>query len=202
MTITNAEFICSNTEYKLCPKENIPEYAFIGRSNVGKSSLINCITNKKNIARSSNKPGKTQMINHFRINNSWFLVDLPGYGYASISKKKKKKFQDMIKQYLLNRKNLMCTFLLIDIRHKMQKIDHEFLIKLGENSIPFVIVFTKSDKISKEKCMKMIEDYKKNLLQEWKTLPEIFITSSKANIGSLDIINFINFHNKKFISVF
>ena len=149
MQIKSADFIISNTDYNLCPKEDKAEYAFIGRSNVGKSSLINLITGKKHLAKISRKPGKTQLINHFLINKQWYLVDLPGYGYATISKSQKEEFQKIIFSYLKNRRNLMCLFVLLDCRHKCQKIDLEFMQWLGEKQIPFVMFFTKTDKLGK-----------------------------------------------------
>ena len=198
MIIKSAEFIISNTDYKLCPKESLPEYAFIGRSNVGKSSLINAITNRKNLAKISGKPGKTQLINHYKINNNWFLVDLPGYGYASTSKTKREEFKVIINNYLYNRKNLICLFVLIDIRHKAQFIDQEFMIKIGKQGIPFVIVFTKSDKISLSQATKNIEKYRNEMLKNWEYLPEIFITSSEKKKGLDNILKFIDKHNKLF----
>ena len=164
MKIKSADFVISNTDYELCPKESLPEYAFIGRSNVGKSSLINAIVDRKNLAKTSGKPGKTQLINHFKINNNWFLVDLPGYGYATISKIKRNEFKKMINNYLLNRKNLICLFVLLDIRHKAQKIDIEFMQKMGEEGIPFVMVFTKSDKISQTQIINNINKYKEEMI--------------------------------------
>lgn len=172
MKIKSAEFVISNTDYKLCPKETHPEYAFIGRSNVGKSSLINALVNRKNLAKTSGKPGKTQLINHFKINDSWFLVDLPGYGYASTSKTNREMFKEMINKYLLNRKNLICLFVLLDIRHNPQSIDLEFMEKMGQEKIPFVMVFTKSDKISQTQISKNIKLYKTEMLKQWEYLPE------------------------------
>ena len=198
MKIKSADFVISNTDYELCPKESLPEYAFIGRSNVGKSSLINAIVDKKNLAKTSGKPGKTQLINHFKINNNWFLVDLPGYGYATISKTKRHEFKKMINNYLLNRKNLICLFVLLDIRHNAQKIDIEFMQQMGEEGIPFVMVFTKSDKISQTQIIKNINKYKEEMLKYWESLPEIFITSSEKQIGTNDILNFIEKYNKGF----
>ena len=153
MKIKSAEFVISNTDYRLCPKELLPEYAFIGRSNVGKSSLINALVDRKNLAKTSGKPGKTQLINHFKINNNWFLVDLPGYGYASTSKTNREQFKNMINKYLLNRSNLICLFVLLDIRHKAQNIDLDFMQKMGKEGIPFAMVFTKSDKISQNQII-------------------------------------------------
>tara|TARA_B100000614_G_scaffold220991_1_gene207890 strand:+ start:66 stop:680 length:615 start_codon:yes stop_codon:yes gene_type:complete len=198
MVIKRAEFIISNTDYKLCPKESLPEYAFIGRSNVGKSSLINAITNRKNLARISGKPGKTQLINHYKINNNWFLVDLPGYGYAITSKTKREEFKVMINNYLFSRKNLICLFVLIDVRHKPQSIDQEFMRKIAEQGIPFVIVFTKSDKISPNQVKSNIEKYKNEMLKNWEYLPDIFITSSENKKGINNILKFIETHNKLF----
>lgn len=198
MKIKSADFVISNTDYELCPKESLPEYAFIGRSNVGKSSLINSIVDRKNLAKTSGKPGKTQLINHFKINNNWFLVDLPGYGYATISKTKRHEFKKMINNYLLNRKNLICLFVLLDIRHNAQKIDIEFMKQMGEEGIPFVMVFTKSDKISQTQIIKNINKYKEEMLKYWESLPEIFITSSEKQIGTNDILNFIEKYNKGF----
>ena len=198
MKIKSAEFVISNTDYKLCPKEIHPEYAFIGRSNVGKSSLINSLVDRKNLAKTSGKPGKTQLINHFKINDNWFLVDLPGYGYASTSKTNREMFIGMINKYLLNRKNLICLFILLDIRHKPQLIDLEFMKKMEQDRIPFVMVFTKSDKISQTQISKNIKHYKTEMLKEWGSLPEIFITSSEKKKGRSKILKFIEEYNKGF----
>ena len=198
MKIKSAEFVISNTDYKLCPKEIHPEYAFIGRSNVGKSSLINALVNRKNLAKTSGKPGKTQLINHFKINNSWFLVDLPGYGYASTSKTNRKMFKEMINKYLLNRKNLICLFVLLDIRHNPQSIDLEFMEKMGQEKIPFVMVFTKSDKISQIQISKNIKHYKTEMLKQWEYLPDMFITSSENQNGISEILKFIEEYNEEF----
>ena len=198
MKIKSAEFVISNTDYKLCPKETYPEYAFIGRSNVGKSSLINALVNRKNLAKTSGKPGKTQLINHFKINDSWFLVDLPGYGYASTSKTNREMFKDIINKYLLNRKNLICLFVLLDIRHNPQSIDLEFMERMGQEEIPFVMVFTKSDKISQTQINKNIKLYKTEMLKQWECLPEIFITSSENKNGISEILQFIEEYNEDF----
>ena len=198
MKIKSAEFVISNTDYKFCPKETHPEYAFIGRSNVGKSSLINALVNRKNLAKTSGKPGKTQLINHFKINNSWFLVDLPGYGYASTSKTNRKMFKEMINKYLLNRKNLICLFVLLDIRHNPQSIDLEFMEKMGQEKIPFVMVFTKSDKISQTQISKNIKLYKTEMLKQWEYLPDMFITSSENQNGISEILKFIEEYNEEF----
>lgn len=198
MKIKSAEFVISNTDYKLCPKELLPEYAFIGRSNVGKSSLINALVDRKNLAKTSGKPGKTQLINHFKINNNWFLVDLPGYGYASTSKTNREQFKSMINKYLLNRSNLICLFVLLDIRHKAQNIDLDFMQKMGKEGIPFAMVFTKSDKISQTQIKKNIKQYKQEMLKNWEFLPDIFITSSEKRIGMNEILTFIEKYNQSF----
>ena len=200
MQVKSAEFIISNTDYKLCPKAEKPEYAFIGRSNVGKSSLINLITTKKKLAKTSRKPGKTKLINHFLINNNWYLVDLPGYGYASVSKTEKEEFQKIIFSYLEKRENLMCLFVLLDCRHNCQKIDLEFMRWLGEKKIPFVMVFTKTDKLSKTALKKNIEQYKKEMLKSWEELPQTFFTSVLHKEGDKEILSFINSTNKLFTS--
>ena len=181
----------SNSNVTKAPKESIPEYAFIGRSNVGKSSLINMLMERKNLAKTSGKPGKTQLINHFKINDSWFLVDLPGYGYAQISKKKRTIFQHFIENYFKEREQLVCTFVLIDSRHDPQKIDLEFMRFLGENQIPFCIVFTKADKLGSSKINKQITSYKKKLLNHWETLPHSFLTSSSTSLGRKEMLDFI-----------
>lgn len=202
MKIKTAEFIVSNTDYRLCPKDSLAEYAFIGRSNVGKSSLINAIVNQKNLAKTSGKPGKTQLINHFKINQSWFLVDLPGYGYAATSKTKREEFKNMINKYLINRKNLICLFILLDIRHKAQSIDLDFMQKMGNEGVPFVMVFTKADKLSQTQICKNLKKYKTEMLKNWEFLPEIFITSSEKKRGIKDILSFIEIHNKSFDPTF
>ena len=181
----------SNSNVTKAPKDRIPEYAFIGRSNVGKSSLINMLMGRKDLAKTSGKPGKTQLINHFKINDNWFLVDLPGYGYAQISKKKRTIFQYFIKNYFKERQQLVCTFVLMDSRHDPQKIDLEFMQFLGENKIPFCIVFTKADKLGSSKLNKQIISYKKKLLTSWETLPTSFITSSSTGLGKDEFLEFI-----------
>lgn len=197
MKINTAEFVISNSDVKKCPNEPLPEYAFIGRSNVGKSSLINMITNNKNLAKTSGKPGKTQLINHFKINANWFLVDLPGYGYAKVSKKTKAVFQQFITEYFEQRQQLVCAFVLIDIRHEPQKIDLEFLSYLGENDIPLSIVFTKADKVPKSKVQNLVSSYKKALLDgEWAEMPPYFITSSETELGRDAILEYIDQINK------
>ena len=193
MKINTAEFVISNSEVDKCPKDRLPEYAFIGRSNVGKSSLINMLTNHKNLAKTSSKPGKTQLINHFKINNNWFLVDLPGYGYARVSKKTKAVFQQFITDYFERREQLICAFVLIDIRLEAQKIDLEFMEYLGESEIPFAIIFTKADKIGKTKVASHIAAYKKQMLaNNWAEMPQYFITSSLEATGRDTILEYID----------
>jgi GTP-binding protein len=198
MQIKQAEFIISSTDVNKCPAAEKPEYAFIGRSNVGKSSLINMLTNRKGLAKISGKPGKTQLINHFLINTNWYLVDLPGYGYASVSKGKRIEFAKFINQYLQKRENLMCLFVLLDSRHKPQKIDMEFMQWLGENNIPFVMCFTKQDKLSKLESAKNLAHYKKEMKQIWQELPPIFLTSSSNKKGKDEVLQFIDKTNKLF----
>jgi GTP-binding protein len=197
MKINTAEFIISNSDVSKCPLERLPEYAFIGRSNVGKSSLINMLTNHKNLAKTSGKPGKTQLINHFKINNNWFLVDLPGYGYARVSKKTKQVFQEFITDYFESREQLVCAFVLIDIRHEAQNIDIEFIEYLGETEIPFCIVFTKADKISKAKVNAHVAAYRKQLLaHNWEEMPQHFVTSATEATGKESLLEFINSVNE------
>jgi GTP-binding protein len=198
MKIKTAEFVISNTDYEICPVPKIPEYAFIGRSNVGKSSLINALVNHKNLAKTSGRPGKTQLINHFIINKQWYLVDLPGFGYAKISKSKRADFHDMISEYLLNRSSLMCLFVLIDCRHTPQQIDQEFMQWLAEKEIPFVMVFTKGDKVGKNTLAKNIASYKSEMLKAWGKLPQMFITSAEKKTGTQEIANFIETLNPQF----
>ena len=195
MKIKTADFIISNTDYRNCPLPSMAEYAFIGRSNVGKSSLINALVNRKNLAKISGKPGKTQLINHFKINNEWYLVDLPGYGFAKISKSKRAEFHDMINDYLLNRKNLTCLFVLIDSRHKPQTIDQDFLQWLSEKEIPFVMVFTKSDKLGVTALSRNIDSYKSEMLKEWEEIPKTFITSAEKKNGLIDLLDYIEYLN-------
>jgi GTP-binding protein len=182
----------SNSNVINAPKDRIPEYAFIGRSNVGKSSLINMLMERKDLAKISGKPGKTQLINHFKINENWFLVDLPGYGYAQVSKKKRVIFQYFIENYFKEREQLVCTFVLIDSRHDPQKIDLDFMQFLGENQIPFCLVFTKADKLGSSKLNKQITSYKKKLLQYWESLPMTFLTSSSTGLGRKEFLDFID----------
>ena len=197
MKINTAEFIISNSDVSQCPKEILPEYAFIGRSNVGKSSLINMLTNHKNLAKTSGKPGKTQLINHFKINNNWFLVDLPGYGYARVSKKTKEVFQEFITDYFESREQLVCAFVLIDIRLEAQKIDLEFITYLGETEVPFCIIFTKADKISKGKIDSQIAAYRKQLLaNNWEEMPQYFVTSATEATGRDVVLEYIDAVNQ------
>ena len=198
MKINTAEFIISNSEVDKCPKDPLPEYAFIGRSNVGKSSLINMLTNHKNLAKTSGRPGKTQLINHFKINNNWFLVDLPGYGYAKVSKKTKAVFQQFITDYFEQRTQLVCAFVLIDIRLEAQKIDLEFMEFMGESEIPFCIVFTKADKISRVKVDMHVAAYRKQMLaNNWAEMPQHFITSSTEGTGKEILLSYIEEINQE-----
>lgn len=198
MKINSAEFIISNSDVSKCPKDPLPEYAFIGRSNVGKSSLINMLTNHKNLAKTSGKPGKTQLINHFKINLNWFLVDLPGYGYARVSKKTKEVFQQFITDYFEKREQLVCAFVLIDIRLEAQKIDLEFINYLGEIEVPFCIIFTKADKISKTKIDSNVASYRKALLaNNWEEMPQYFVTSSLESTGREQLLEFIDGVNEE-----
>jgi GTP-binding protein len=187
-----AEYVISNTDWKKCPDTQLPEYAFIGRSNVGKSSLINMLTNQKGLAKTSAKPGKTLLINHFKVEDSWFIVDLPGYGYARIGKTGLEKLQKLINGYILNRKQLTCLMLLIDSRHEPQKIDLEFMEMLATNGIPFAIIFTKLDKLSTRQWQNNLKAYKARLEQDWEELPPIFATSAEKGIGREEILNYIN----------
>ena len=201
MKITSAEFVISNSNVAQCPKELIPEYAFIGRSNVGKSSLINMLTERKSLAKTSGRPGKTQLINHFKINNNWFLVDLPGYGYARVSKKDKKTFQKYITEYFEKRKQLVCGFVLVDIRHDPQTIDLDFMEWLGSHGIPFAIVFTKADKLKPGVIEKQAQSYLQKLLDGlWEEAPPHFITSSSNRMGREDLLGYIDSINKEFHS--
>jgi GTP-binding protein len=197
MEYLQAEFVISNTKLSGCPVPELPEYAFIGRSNVGKSSLINMLCNNKKLAKTSTQPGKTQLINHFLVNKSWYLVDLPGYGYARVSKTSRDKWGSMISNYLLKRSNLICTFLLIDSRIPPQKIDIDFMQWLGKHQLPFVITFTKIDKLSKTEIQKNIKHYTSEMLKYWEEMPSFFTTSAISKSGKNEIINFINQANSK-----
>ena len=191
MIIKSAEFVISNSDYRLCPQDGKPEYAFIGRSNVGKSSLINMITNKKGLAMTSSKPGKTTLINHFIINDQWYLVDLPGYGFARRSKEGREKLREIIEDYILERTELVNLFVLVDVRHEPQLIDLEFMEWLGENEVPFSIVFTKADKLSALRLQTNVEAYNDKLKEIWEELPPIFITSSEKKQGREELVDYI-----------
>lgn len=196
MEIKDAKFVISNTDYKKCPDDGKPEYAFIGRSNVGKSSLINMLTNRKGLAMTSSKPGKTQLINHFEINDEWYLVDLPGYGYAQRGKEGREMIRKIIDSYILKREELTCLFLLLDCRHDPQPIDMDFMEWLGENGVPFCIVFTKQDKLSKSKLKENLNKYTTKLMETWEELPPIFVTSSEKFEGRAEILDYIDSINK------
>ena len=196
MEIKSAEFVISNTKVELCPKGDLPEYAFIGRSNVGKSSLINMLTKRNKLAMTSATPGKTLLINHFLINKDWHLVDLPGYGYAARGKKQVEKIQKIIEDYILEREQLINLFVLIDIRHEAQKIDLEFIEWLGENGIPFSIIFTKADKLSVGKVKANAKAYMDELSKQWEELPPYFISSSESKMGREEILSYIDSINK------
>lgn len=197
MEIKKAEFTLSAPMVSMCPKDTKPEYAFIGRSNVGKSSLINMLTNNKKLAKTSSTPGKTLLINHFIINNEWYLVDLPGYGYAKRSKKEIIKLEQMIRGYILQREQLVNVFVLIDIRLEAQKIDQEFIQWLGESSVPFALIFTKADKLTAAKVRASVEAYKKVLLETWEELPPIFVTSSENKQGRDEVLDYIETINQE-----
>lgn len=192
MEITSAEFVVSNTDFRKCPSTAFPEYAFIGRSNVGKSSLINMLTGRKGLAMTSSTPGKTLLINHFLVNKSWYLVDLPGYGYAKRGQKMQEQIQHIIESYILYREQLTCLFLLIDSRLEPQRIDLSFIEWLGENGVPFALVFTKTDKLSSGKLKNNVEAYLQKLSEQWEELPPYFITSSEYRIGRDEILRYIN----------
>ncbi len=201
MKIVSAEFCVSNTDYKKCPKPDKPEFAFIGRSNVGKSSLINALCNNAKLAKTSSKPGKTQLINHFLINNEWYLVDLPGYGWAKISVTQREKWSKMIKNYLLNRENLQCVLLLVDLRIEPQKSDLEFMETMATSGIPFVIVFTKADKLSKNAIKSQVASYNRKLKETWEELPQRFVTSSETKMGCDELLEFIDKINYSYKSL-
>ncbi|MDX8341019.1 ribosome biogenesis GTP-binding protein YihA/YsxC [Draconibacterium sp. IB214405] len=192
MEIKEAQFVMSNTEVEKCPAADRPEYAFIGRSNVGKSSLINMLTNKKSLAKTSGKPGKTRLINHFLIDKTWYLVDLPGYGYASVPKAERLKWEKMLKNYILKRENLYCLFVLIDSRHEAQKVDLEFMEWLGISGIPFNIIFTKADKLKPSELEANLKAYEAKMFETWETMPGYFVSSSEKVLGKDEILAFID----------
>jgi GTP-binding protein len=196
MEITSAEFVISNTDVRKCPEGSLPEYAFIGRSNVGKSSLINMLTRKKGLALTSQKPGKTQLINHFLINKSWYLVDLPGYGYAQRGKEGRERIRRIIEDYILEREQLTSLFVLLDSRHEPQKIDLEFIEWLGENGIPFALVFTKTDKISRGRLQENTQTYQSGMLETWEELPPFFFSSAEKKEGRAEILGYIEEINR------
>lgn len=200
MKIKSANFVISNTDYKLGPADGKPEYAFIGRSNVGKSSLINMLTDKKKLAKTSGRPGKTQLINHFIINDEWYIVDLPGYGYAKASKTSRAKWEKFIVEYLTSQKNLVTIFVLLDSRLEPQKIDLEFMNWCGEKELPFSMVFTKMDKLSSTQLQKNLAKYKKEMLKYWAELPPVFITSSDSKFGQEKMLNYIGELNNAILS--
>lgn len=191
MNIKSVSFVKSSGKWQDCPEPTLPEYAFIGRSNVGKSSLINAMMNKKDLAKTSQTPGKTQLINHFLVNENWYLTDLPGYGYAKVSKSLRKDFEKLITNYILNRRNLVNLFVLIDIRHTPQKIDLEFMEWCGENGIPFSIIFTKEDKLKPNAAKNNVEIYTQKLLETWEDAPEMYISSAEKKTGTMEILDFI-----------
>lgn len=192
MIIKTVEFVKSSQKWQDCPEPTLPEYAFIGRSNVGKSSLINALMNHKDLAKTSQTPGKTQLINHFIVNEEWFLTDLPGYGYARVSKVMRKDFEKLNTNYILNRKNLVNLYVLVDVRHTPQQIDLEFMEWCGESGVPFSIVFTKADKLRPNAVLKNVEDYKAKLLESWEELPPIFITSAEKKEGCTELLKNIS----------
>lgn len=196
MVIKTAEFVKSSGKWQECPEPDMPEYAFIGRSNVGKSSLINAMMKRKDLAKTSQTPGKTQLINHFLVNDEWYLTDLPGYGYARVSKSMRRDFEKLITNYILNRRNLVNLFVLIDVRHTPQKIDIEFIEWCGENSVPFSIVFTKADKLKPNAAAQNVSNYKQELLKTWEGLPEIYTTSAEKQTGTEEILAFIEKTNR------
>lgn len=199
MEIISAEFVISNAQVEKCPQGSLPEYAFIGRSNVGKSSLINMLTKKKKLAMTSSTPGKTALINHFLINKDWYLVDLPGYGYAKRSKSEHQKFERLIRSYILQRTQMANLFVLIDIRHEPQKIDLEFIEWLGMSGIPFSIVFTKADKLTPGKAKDNVSDYIKKLGEEWEELPPYFVTSAEKAQGREELLGYIETINTNYL---
>ncbi|NLX67195.1 MAG: YihA family ribosome biogenesis GTP-binding protein [Bacteroidales bacterium] len=196
MIIKKAEFVISNSDYKKCPQDEKPEYAFIGRSNVGKAALINMLTNRKGLAMTSSTPGKTMLINHFLINDEWYLVDLPGYGYARRGKEEREKLRKIIEDYILDRESMVNLFVLVDSRHEAQKIDLEFMEWLGENGVPFSIVFTKADKLGSGRLQLNINAYKEKLWESWEELPPLFVTSSEKGRGREELLDYIGSINK------
>lgn len=200
MIIKTADFLQSVTDWRRCPATNLPEYAFIGRSNVGKSSLINMLVNNKKLAKTSSKPGKTQTINHFIINKNWYLVDLPGYGYASISKTMREKWQKMINDYLRLRENLQIVFVLVDSRIEPQTIDIDFINQMGENQIPFAVIFTKADKLSAAKIQSNVQRFKNRLAEMWEEMPLMFVSSAETRKGKEEILSFIEEINNQYNS--
>jgi GTP-binding protein len=192
MKVKSAEFVMSNSAVDKCPNQPLPEYTFIGRSNVGKSSLINMLVQRKSLAKTSGRPGKTQLINHFVINKNWYLVDLPGYGYARVSKKSKKTFQKFITQYFEQRRQLVLAFVLVDIRHEPQPIDVEFMAYLGHQQIPFHIIFTKADKLKPMAQTEAVKKYEQELLNHWEEMPQYFITSSSNGQGREELLQYID----------
>ena len=192
IVIKDARFVISNTNIKKCPQDGKPEYAFIGRSNVGKSSLINMLTGRNKLAMTSSMPGKTLLINHFIVNDEWYLVDLPGYGYAKRSKSQNDQLQQIISGYILGREQMTLLFVLVDSRHEPQKIDLEFFRWLGENGVPFAIIFTKADKLSRTALASNVDAYKKTLLKEWEELPPVFVTSSENALGRDEVLGYIS----------
>lgn len=198
MLIKSAQYISSCVELKKCPNPVFPEYAFIGRSNVGKSSLINMLTGSKGLAKVSGSPGKTRVINHFLINGDWYLVDLPGYGFARISKELKRQWNTMISNYLIRRKSLLCTFVLVDIRVPVQKNDLDFIYNMGESQLPFIILMTKYDKVSKQEGIRTVNGWKKALSESWEECPQIIVTSAETGHGRDEVLDFIDNNNKIF----
>ena len=192
MHIKSAEFVRSNSDVDKCPKDRLPEYAFIGRSNVGKSSLINMLMQRKSLAKTSGRPGKTQLINHFLVNKNWYLVDLPGYGYARVSKSSKKTFQKFITDYFEKREQMVLAFVLVDCRHEPQPIDMEFMEWLGTNGIPFYIIFTKADKLKPMALERNIKIYTEKMLETWEEMPKYFITSASNSAGRDEVLNYID----------
>ena len=196
MEIKEAQFVMSNTEVRKCPAPDRPEYAFIGRSNVGKSSLINMLTNKKSLAKTSGKPGKTRLINHFLIDKEWYLVDLPGYGYAQVPKAERLKWETMLRNYILKRENLYCLFVLIDSRHPAQQVDLDFMEWLGVSQIPFNIVFTKTDKLKPDELKENLKAYEEKMFETWEQMPGYFVSSTTTGVGKEEILTFIEEVNK------